>query len=112
MAVLWAAPERQDEKPSPEKGRQLVEVLELATLERKEGNARKFIQRARALVDEGADVNAHGQQGRTALHWIAIGTAQFDGKETHRRYRELAEVLIDAGIDVNAEDGDGNTALD
>jgi hypothetical protein len=97
---------------SPEKGKQLVEALQLATLEKKEGTARKFLQRARALVDEGAEVNAKGEQGRTALHWIAIGTAQFSGKETHRAYRELAEILIDEGIDVNAEDDYGNTALD
>jgi len=99
-------------KISPEKGRQLVEALQLATLEKREATARKFIQRARALVDEGADVNARGEQGRTALHWTAIGTAQFSGKETRRAYRELAEVLIDEGIDVDAEDDYGNTALD
>jgi hypothetical protein len=99
-------------KASPEKGRQMVEALQLARLEKKEAAARKFLQRARALVDEGADVNARGEQGRTALHWIAIGTAQFSGKETQRAYRELAEILIDAGIDVNAEDDYGNTALD
>lgn len=97
---------------SPEKGRQLVEALQLATLEKKEATARKYIQRARALADEDADVNVRGEQGRTALHWIAIGTAQLRGKETHRAYRELAEVLIDLGIDVNAEDDYGNTALD
>lgn len=101
--------------PAPaaaEKGRQLVEALQLATLEKKESTARSYIQRARALIDEGADVNARGEQGRTALHWTAIGITQFSGKQTQRAYRELAEVLIDAGIDVNAEDDYGNTALD
>ena len=95
-----------------EKGRQLVEALQLATLEKKESAAKKYVQRARALVEEGADVSARGEQGRTALHWVAIGTVQFRGRETHRAYRELAEILIDAGIDVNAEDDYGNTALD
>lgn len=113
---VWGQVQSTGEGPSKpksaEKGRQLVEALELATLEKKEGTARKFIQRARALVDEDADVNARGQQGRTALHWIAIGAAQFRGKDTLRDYRELAEILIDAGIDVNAEDDYGNTALD
>lgn len=89
-----------------------MEALRLATLKKKEGAARKFVQRARALAEEGADVNARGEQGRTALHWIAIGTVQFRGRDTHRAYRELAEILIDAGIDVNAEDDYGNTALD
>jgi len=95
-----------------EKGRQLVEALQLATLEKKESAAKKYVQRARALVEEGADVSARGEQGRTALHWVAIGTVQFRGRDTHRAYRELAEILIDAGIDVNAEDDYGNTALD
>lgn len=115
-ALAWAqAPAQGMESSGPasqEKGRQMVEALELATLEKKEKAARKLIQRARALVEEGADVNARGQQGRTALHWIAIGVAQFSSRETHRAYRELAEVLIDAGIEVNAEDDYGNTALD
>jgi len=95
-----------------EKGRQLVEALQLATLEKKESAAKDYVQRARALVEEGADVSARGEQGRTALHWIAIGTVQFRGRDTHRAYRELAEILIDAGIDVNAGDDYGNTALD
>ncbi|MGQ9916336.1 MAG: LssY C-terminal domain-containing protein [Bryobacteraceae bacterium] len=101
-----------DPAEAKEKGRQLVEALQMATLEKKEGAARKYIQRARALVEEGADVQAKDEQGRTALHWIAIGTSQFRIRNTHRAYRELAEILIDAGIDVNAEDDYGNTALD
>lgn len=97
---------------SAEKGRQLVEALQMATLEKKESAARKFLKRARALTEEGATVSARGEQGRTALHWIAIGAAQYGGKRILREYRELAEMLIDAGIDVNAEDDYGNTALD
>ncbi len=107
-----AAAQEKEKAVSPEKGRQLVEALQLATLEKKESTARKYLQRARALVEEGADPSVKGEQGRTALHWIAIGTAQFRGRDTLRAYRELAELLIDAGIDVNAEDDYGNTALD
>lgn len=119
LSFLFVAPSGSMDAAAPpapeaakEKGRQLVEALRLATLEKKESNAKKFIQRARALAEEGADVNARGEQGRTALHWIAIGTVQFRSRDTHRAYRELAEILIDKGIDVNAEDDYGNTVLD
>lgn len=118
ISLLWCPFGLASAAPPPapaaakEKGRQLVEALQLATLKTKESAAKKYVQRARALVEEGADVSARGEQGRTALHWIAIGTAQFRGRDTHRAYRELAEILIDADIDVNAEDDYGNTALD
>ena len=64
------------------------------------------------LVEEGADVNVKGEQGRTPLHWIAIGTAQFTSRKVHQAYRDLAELIIDKEADVNAEDDYGNTPLD
>ncbi|MEJ5367306.1 MAG: LssY C-terminal domain-containing protein [Bryobacteraceae bacterium] len=112
MTMAAQSPPASGSGGSAEKGRQMVEALQLATLEKKESTARKFLQRARALMEERAAVSATGEQGRTALHWIAIGAGQRSGKQILREYRELAEMLIDAGIDVNAEDDYGNTALD
>ena len=47
----------------------------------------------RALLAEGAPVNARGADGSTALHWAA-----------QWNHAEIAALLIDAGADVNAAD--------
>lgn len=94
------------------KGRELVSMLQQATQESKRKEIHSLLQRARTLVESGADVNVKGEQGRTPLHWIAIGTAQFTNKKVHQAYRDLAEMIIDKDADVNAEDDYGNTALD
>ena len=49
------------------------------------------------LIDEGADVNAEGDDGRTPLHLTSK--------------REQALLLISKGADVNAKDKDGYTPL-
>ena len=54
----------------------------------------------RALVADGADVDAGQGDGATALHWAA-----------HRSDLALAEVLIDAGADVDAANALGATPL-
>jgi hypothetical protein len=64
------------------------------------------------MIDQGADVNARGPYGCTALHWAVIGAVQADDKRRDHAYRELAERLLAAGADVDAEDAYGNTPLD
>ena len=54
----------------------------------------------RALVADGADVDAGQGDGATALHWAA-----------HRSDLALAEVLIDAGAEVDAANALGATPL-
>jgi hypothetical protein len=93
-------------------GKVLLTLLERAREEKSSKDAVKLLEEARRLVESGADVNARGDQGRTALHWIAIGAAQWSDKKVNEAYRELAEFLIDNNADVNAEDDYGNTALD
>lgn len=58
------------------------------------------IQRVRALLDCGADVNVRNHKGQTALHCAA--KAGFD---------HLVALLLDRGADVNAEDAKGATPL-
>lgn len=52
------------------------------------------------LIQEGADINARDQGGRTFLIWASMGG--------HDR---IARILIDAGADVHAKDAKGTTAL-
>lgn len=105
----------QAEAPPPARaaqGRELLELLQQAVQEKRRKDVHSLLRQARALADGGADPNVKGEQGRTPLHWIVIGTAQFTSRKVHREYRELAEILIDNQADVNAEDDHGNTPLD
>jgi len=53
------------------------------------------------LIDNGADVNAAGNDGWTVLmHAAVLGG-----------YDEIAQMLIDNGADINARDSEGGTAL-
>lgn len=52
------------------------------------------------LLDRGADPNAKGYDGRSALHWAAA-----------RDDLEVAELLIGRGADVNSRDAWGSTPL-
>lgn len=54
----------------------------------------------RALLDQGADVNAKNEYSDTPLRIVA-----FYG------WKEVAELLIDEGADVDAKDNNGETPL-
>ena len=83
------------------------------------------------LIANGADVNAKGGFGQTALHHAAnkeiaellisegadvnakdnLGLTRLHGAARHN-YKELAELLIEKGADVNAKTRNGETPLD
>ena len=65
-----------------------------------EAAARADVAQVRALIRQGADVNAPYGDGATALHWAA-----------HRDDRELADLLIRAGAAVDASNDLGATPL-
>jgi hypothetical protein len=111
LAAFWLMVPAKPDDPA-RRGQALVEKLQAAAQETKKKEARTLIGAARALVEQGADVNAKGEQGRTALHWIAIGAFRWSDRSVLEEYRELAEILIDKNADVNAEDDYGNTVLD
>lgn len=52
------------------------------------------------LIQEGADINARDQEGRTFLMWASMGG-----------HKEIVRILISAGADVHAKDAKGATAL-
>jgi hypothetical protein len=66
------------------------------------------------LVEEGANVNARGEQGRTSMHQAAAPRSRYGFRQTAtaKEWREIWEVLLAAGADVNAKDDQGRTPLD
>jgi ankyrin repeat protein len=59
---------------------------------------------AKFLINEGADINLKGAEGKTALHWaVTAGGAA--------GYPEIARMLLDKGADVTIGDHCGRTAL-
>ena len=60
----------------------------------------RVIKSMRFLLENGAQINAHGRFGNTALHFAA--------KDSHIK---LAEFLLENGADINAKNDDGETPL-
>ena len=59
------------------------------------------IEAVKQHLNDGTEVNAKGETGRTPLHWAAI-----------EGYKEIAELLIAEGADVNAKNKADATPLD
>ena len=66
--------------------------------------AQNHLEIVRLLVGRGANVNARGETGRTALHYTAL-----DGDENAD---PIGALLLGAGADPNAIDAIGRTPLD
>ena len=71
------------------RGQQLLEAAESGD-----------INRTKNLIKHGADVNAKGRYGWTALHWAA-----------DNGFAEIVKLLLDSGADIKATDSKGRTAL-
>jgi ankyrin repeat protein len=54
----------------------------------------------RILLKAGADIHGKGQEGESALHWIAIRPMRKG--ESQERYDQITKLLIDAGGDINS----------
>ena len=63
-----------------------------------------------ALLAAGADVNAKGFLGQTALHSACVFTAP-QGEQGRSAHKDIVLALLAAGADVHAKDWAGHTAL-
>jgi LssY C-terminus len=90
----------------------LIQALYEATRETKEQPILNHLTQAKKLIEDGADVKATDQYGRTALHWTIFG-ASYNTKPTIIvAYEQIADQLIQHGVEINREDTYNDTALD
>jgi LssY C-terminus len=90
----------------------LIQELYAATRETKEQAILARLARAKALVENGADLKATDLQGRTALHWAVFGSSYNTKPKIVVAHEEIADAMIGRGIDINREDVYQDTALD
>ncbi len=63
------------------------------------------------LLQNGADVNAQDQDGRTALHYTVAGARISNSQLFEQEQVQLLDTLIKYKADPNIKDNEGNTAL-
>ncbi len=90
----------------------LIRELYQATRETKEQAILASLARAKKLLDDGADVKATDERGRTALHWAIFGSSYNTKSTILVAYEEIADTLIQHGVEINKEDVYQDTALD
>lgn len=90
----------------------LIRELYQATRETKEKAILPHLQNAKKMVEDGADLSATDQQGRTALHWVIFGSSYNTKTSVIVAYEEIADAMLQRKIDVNREDVYQDTAFD
>ncbi len=90
----------------------LIQQLYAATRETKAAPTLADLEKAKALIQGGADVKATDPQGRTALHWAIFGSSYTRQSDLIVAYEEVANALVAHGVDINHEDVYNDTALD
>ena len=65
--------------------------------------------KAKKLIENGADVKAADEQGRTALHWEVFGSSYTTKPKVLVAYEEIADRLIERGADINRDAGESDT---
>ena len=76
-----------------------------------EASAVGHVAAVRALLDKGADVNARGQTGGTALMMAVAGTGAGRQGKYAPQQEEITALLLAHGAAVNARNGGGGTPL-
>ncbi|KAH9969704.1 ankyrin repeat-containing domain protein [Russula dissimulans] len=65
----------------------------------------------RLLLDQGADVDARDNDGRTPLHYSSCCPGKGEIGSSTRGTVEGSRLLLDHGADIQAEDNEGKTPL-
>lgn len=90
----------------------LIQQLYAATRETKAAPTLADLEKAKTLIEGGADVKATDPEGRTALHWAIFGSSYTRQSDLIVAYEEVANALVAHGVDINHEDMYNDTALD
>ena len=92
--------------PSP------VSTLYQAARSRNAKEAQQLLDQAATLINQGDGVHERDANGRTPLHWTAIGAAGTTDSKLLDAYAEIADALIGQGVDVNRRDDLGLAPMD
>ncbi len=72
----------------------LIRELYQATRETKEKAILPHLQNAKKMVEDGADLSASDEQGRTALHWVIFGSSYNTKTSVIVAYEEIADAML------------------
>ena len=92
--------------PSP------VSTLYQAARSRNAKEAQQLLDQAARLINQGDGVHERDANGRTPIHWTAIGAAGTTDPKLLNAYAEIADALIGQGVDVNRRDDLGLAPMD
>lgn len=90
----------------------IIQTLYQATRETKDKDILPLLQKAKELIDGGADLKGTDSQGRTALHWAVFGSSYSSKDKVLVAYEDLIDAMIARGVDINRQDVYQDTALD
>jgi LssY C-terminus len=90
----------------------LIKAIVHASREDHPKRSLQYLEQAKGIIGQGADLKARDPDQRTALHWVVIGAISARNEKQLQAYLDLTQLLITRGAEINAEDDFGNTPLD
>jgi hypothetical protein len=112
VAALHAQPSPPSKPQGGNPAPSAVSTLYQAARSRNVKEARKLLDQAATLISQGDGVHERDVNGRTPLHWTAIGAAGTTDSKLLDAYAEITDALIGHGVDVNRRDDLGLAPMD